>query len=74
MKTVENWLCTECGCTQKKWTGMCSACKEWNTMEKFVEVKDKKREYGNGNAARPIVSLAIDTEKEERISMLMEIL
>lgn len=33
------WACQDCGHNQAKWSGQCSACKEWNTLheEKSLE-------------------------------------
>lgn len=31
------WSCKECGHTQLKWTGSCSACRKWNTFVEEVE-------------------------------------
>lgn len=67
MKTIESWVCTDCGHTQRKWSGSCTACSEWNTMEKFVEAKEKKREYGLAKT-KPIASVDVVSEKEEKMT------
>lgn len=35
------YLCTNCWNESIKWTGQCSFCKEWNTLEAFKETKGK---------------------------------
>ncbi|MCI0381786.1 MAG: DNA repair protein RadA [Chlamydiae bacterium] len=35
------WCCKECGHTQIKWTGSCSACQKWNTFIQEVEFDEK---------------------------------
>ncbi len=38
-KTV--YVCSECGNESVKWTGQCSACGEWNTMEEQLQTPSK---------------------------------
>ena len=42
-KDSTNWLCSECGFVQKKWSGQCQACSTWNTFKEFKEAKVKTR-------------------------------
>ncbi len=42
-KNTIQYLCQECGDVQAKWAGQCSACKEWNTLKEFKEVKISKK-------------------------------
>ena len=40
MKTARprsSYVCTECGWTSPKWLGQCRECREWGTLEEFVE-------------------------------------
>ncbi|MBS0584982.1 MAG: DNA repair protein RadA [Verrucomicrobia bacterium] len=55
MKTKESWLCSECGDVQAKWVGSCFACKNWNTMQRFVE-KTEASSYAikTSRQAKPI--------------------
>lgn len=41
LKQKENWVCSECGHSEVKWSGSCHACKSWNTMQKFIVHADK---------------------------------
>ena len=45
-KTV--YFCTNCGNESPKWTGQCSACGAWNTMEEHTE---KPNAIGRGKSA-----------------------
>ena len=45
-KTV--YYCTNCGNESPKWTGQCSACGAWNTMEEHIE---KPNAIGRGKSA-----------------------
>lgn len=40
-KLTTKWMCKECGNVQSQWSGNCSGCKSWNTIEKFLESKMK---------------------------------
>lgn len=43
MKNTIQFMCNECGHTASKWSGQCSACGTWNSMQEYtVTVEDKK--------------------------------
>ncbi len=37
MKEKISYICTECGAHSPKWSGKCSECGAWNSLEEFVE-------------------------------------
>ena len=39
LKTV--YICSECGYESAKWTGKCTGCGAWNTMQEDVVVPTK---------------------------------
>jgi len=39
------WECSECGHTQHKWSGSCTVCKAWNTIEESRAVDPKTVRY-----------------------------
>lgn len=39
-KYKEIYICSACGAKSSLWKGQCPACKEWNTLEASVEVKE----------------------------------
>lgn len=41
MKQKTIYYCTECGNETAKWTGRCSACGAWNTLEEAPQIKVK---------------------------------
>ena len=41
MKTKEIYRCSQCGTTSPRWMGQCPGCKQWNTLEPDVVIKDK---------------------------------
>jgi len=42
MKQKTIYYCTECGNETAKWTGRCSACGAWNTLEEAPQIKNIK--------------------------------
>lgn len=68
MKTKENWVCSECGHNQSKWTGNCFACKTWNTMVSFVEAKDKGTRFVH-TAAKPVALDEIEINESRRMQI-----
>jgi DNA repair protein RadA/Sms len=43
-KVQKIFACTSCGTTYQKWAGQCSACKEWNTIQEEVIVKESPKQ------------------------------
>lgn len=39
------WFCTECGFSQPKWSGQCSGCLAWNTLQEEVIEKSDRSKY-----------------------------
>jgi DNA repair protein RadA/Sms len=50
MKQKSAWYCGECGHKQLKWAGQCPQCKEWNTLNEELEVRESASRY----FARPL--------------------
>ncbi len=45
-KVKSIWACQECGHSQSKWSGSCSACKKWNTIvEEALAAPDSGARY-----------------------------
>ena len=40
-KTI--WMCRECGTSAARWSGQCSSCEQWDTMEETIEAPVSKR-------------------------------
>lgn len=42
MKVKTVWYCSSCGSKQYRWSGQCSSCSSWNTMQEEQEMGEKK--------------------------------
>jgi DNA repair protein RadA/Sms len=53
-KTV--WYCSDCGSKQMKWSGQCTQCSQWNTLQEEVEVTAPSRRFEAQplNPSRPL--------------------
>lgn len=52
MKNKIQYKCNKCGKTFSKWTGQCTSCKEWNSLEEFIENESNKTKIiSNGKKA-----------------------
>jgi DNA repair protein RadA/Sms len=67
MKLKESWVCTECGHDQAKWSGSCSQCKRWNTIEKFVEAKEGKPRFQTMTRSKPMLIKEIEMKSFDKI-------
>jgi DNA repair protein RadA/Sms len=54
VKTV--WTCRECGHHQPKWSGSCTACREWNSFVEEIEADEKRGRFLSApiETARPV--------------------
>lgn len=72
MKQKTIFYCTECGNESAKWTGRCSACGAWNTMEEAITAASKASKVGGKSsslkAAKPQHISVLSGEKEDRFS------
>lgn len=70
-KTKTVYTCQNCGAKYPKWTGKCTACGEWNTIEEEVEMKlatTNKNSYKLNATDSPSQSLdSIQTRDFDRI-------
>lgn len=67
------WSCIECGHSQPKWTGSCSACQKWNTFSQEVEIQDKgvRFELTGKKAAQPTRVKEVTVNAHPRVSTKM---
>ncbi len=66
MKLKESWVCAECGHDQIKWSGSCSACKRWNTIQKFIEAADEKPRFMRSKS-KPMLLKDIVVDEYDKI-------
>lgn len=45
IKTKSVWYCGECGHKQRKWTGQCPQCQQWNTLHEEVETTGAQNRF-----------------------------
>ncbi len=72
-KVKTAFFCKECGHESIKWTGQCSACKQWNTLVEAPKQK-KQSSLGPSSLERPIPKLLseVETKDDERIETNIE--
>ena len=49
-RTTTNYVCSNCGAVWSAWTGRCSTCGEWNTLQEEITVKDYKGLGGSSSS------------------------
>ncbi|MBR4073193.1 MAG: AAA family ATPase, partial [Clostridia bacterium] len=66
-KTKTVYICSECGYESAKWTGQCSGCGSWNTMNEEVSVPTKNVIIPHSVHSTTAKTLSeIDSDKEFR--------
>ena len=64
------WVCSECGHESIKWTGQCSNCGSWNTLEETLKQPSKKSntgpKYSNTEHYKPTLLADIQSSEDER--------
>lgn len=73
VKTKTVFVCTECGYVSPKWSGKCSGCGQWNTMQEEVVSAEKSKPLSGSSvskiaSAAPLKLKDIEYENENRIS------
>lgn len=67
-KTKTQFVCSLCGASFPKWSGQCSSCQEWNSLEEFLEKSSSQRYIGISKTT-PLQKLSeIKLEDYARIS------
>jgi len=72
MKTKSVWYCTECGNKQIRWSGQCSACNAWNTMQEEIESPPRPRSTLTKERSAPVFLHEIKSSNEERLPTNMK--
>ena len=64
------WVCSECGHESIKWTGQCSNCGSWNTLEETLKQPPKRSntgpKYSNTEHYKPTLLADIQSSEDER--------
>ncbi|MEC7840364.1 MAG: DNA repair protein RadA [Chlamydiota bacterium] len=63
------WYCSECGHKQRKWSGQCPQCSQWNTIHEEIEFSDKgkKFEAQSQEGAKPVRLKEVTFKETPRI-------
>src|SRR5690554_3859182 len=69
-KTTIEYVCKECSSTFSKWSGKCSACGAWSTLEeRIIEDKANKRGLGGQDLESSSQTLkSIQSQENQRLS------
>lgn len=69
VKQKSVWVCQECGSRQSKWSGSCSACQQWNTINEEFEVDQKQVRFESATvkSARPLRVREVNPDQQKRI-------
>lgn len=69
-KTTIEYVCKECSSTFSKWSGKCSACGAWSTLEeRIIEDKANKRGLGGQDLESSSQTLkSIQSQESQRLS------
>lgn len=67
-KQSTKWACNACGNLQPKWSGSCSGCSSWNTLEEILEIKESRQKFiSKPSGAKPVKIKEIMVKGFERI-------
>lgn len=67
-KAKTRFECTSCGAFYSSWTGKCSNCGEWNTIQQQLDIKSADVKAGGHSLnATPIQEVAIKSNDTKRI-------
>ena len=67
-KITTNFVCSNCGAVYPKWTGKCTECGEWNTInEEVVKTTTSKEKTNISPLVKPISLNEISNEKLVRV-------
>lgn len=61
-KLGARFICSNCGATYSKWTGRCSSCGEWNTLQEQIEVSTTTAAASGRQVHLETVSQAVKTQ------------
>ncbi|MGH2957280.1 MAG: DNA repair protein RadA [Solirubrobacterales bacterium] len=69
-KAKRSYRCGDCGQEALTWTGRCSGCGAWNTLEEVAAPAGPRRaaSSGGGAAPRPVALAQVESERTERLA------
>lgn len=69
-KAKTKYKCSECGTIHFKWAGQCSECKEWNTVEEYIETSPRTTVSSTNISRKPERLNTVTASSEERLHTL----
>jgi DNA repair protein RadA/Sms len=73
-KPVSRYVCTNCGAISSSWSGKCTQCGEWNTLEEQLSAASVAGSVSRGrNLAPQSVSKAVNTDNKRLKTGLGEV-
>lgn len=75
-KSTVRFVCTNCGATQAKWSGRCSNCGEWNTLQEQIDARSAEKasaKAGHVLNAKPITDIKLSARHKRLSTGLSEV-
>ncbi len=69
-KTESQWICSECGHSQRKWAGKCTKCSNWNTFSEEIVVNVKNQKFESQAALEGTKPVPLNEVKAEEFKRL----
>ncbi|MDO8265456.1 MAG: DNA repair protein RadA [Candidatus Saccharibacteria bacterium] len=66
-KSHVNFVCNSCGHAQSSWSGKCSSCGEWNTIEESIVTNDLQLKQNGRSLKVNAISDVVSKETKQRI-------
>ncbi len=67
-KPKQRYICTNCGAEYPVWSGRCSSCGEWNTLEEEPEIVVSHGSSNAGRALKPAKAAELKAETKSRMT------
>jgi len=70
MAKTAQYQCTECGTLHVKWSGQCSDCKSWNSLEQYAAITSNKSKgnWHSNHSTQSIILKDVPISDEPRFS------
>ncbi len=68
MKSKTVYLCTNCGAESVKWSGRCTSCGQWNTLEEYTPSAAPAAHSSGLSPAKPKRLREIESDKAQRFT------
>lgn len=75
-KSTVRFVCANCGATQAKWSGRCSNCGQWNTLQEQIDARSAEKasaKAGHVLNAQPITGIKLSSRHKRLSTGLSEV-